>query len=177
MKKFILYLCLCVLLLCNIASAYNITSDSGETYIRWDWSFVDTITSIYVDGYNVTEGVSGNFYYLQDLKPNEKHIISFYNNETLLDSNQATTSMSSFMIYFLTLLVLGITLLTLIVRVPYQQILFSIVGGILGVSLYMELSYHQELFSYVNLLLSIINGIIFCLVMLDLYEWSLSGRL
>lgn len=167
-------LILFLLLLVNLVSASNITYTSGETYIRWDWSFNTStpVNSIYIDGVNITPDFIGTYYYLQDLNPDEVHIISLYHNGSLLESNQAKTSISSLMVYFLTSIVVLITLFTLIAKVPYQQILFGVMGGLLGLSLFVEFSYTYGVFSYINLLLTILNGIILCLVIADLYDWS-----
>lgn len=162
-----------MILLVGIVSAdYNITYTSGETYIRWDWDFNSptTITDIYVDGINVTPDIIGTHYYLQDLNPSEKHLISLYNGSTLVETAQGKTALSSLMVYFSLILLVGITLLTLVAKLPYQQLLFGTIGCIVGIALYLELNYSYSIFSNISLLLTLVNGIILCLVMVDLYE-------
>ena len=67
----------------NVLASPEITNKTGETWIEWDWNFINT--TVYVDGKLKINDSDIGYYLLSDLQSNEVHKI------TLIDNDNSTT--------------------------------------------------------------------------------------
>ena len=126
-------------LLAVAASAWgaNLTSTSGETFIKYTW---DENYNVIIYHNGVWDSNSSlNYLYLSDLKPSERHRLTLYNasNTTqLLGDVTAETALPSNLLYVLA----GLGLVFLLLCIIYTPSYFSILDGVFSVLIFAVFS-------------------------------------
>lgn len=152
------------------ASGINLTSESGETWIKWSWDAGHNAT-VTVDGTTTISGITNGRYISADLNPSEKHTITVTNatDGAVLGELETVTAPSMIMI----LVILGISILFTVLLMAARDDVRGILCGILGVicSLYLAWISHQALIGLgiLGLILGAINGGVIGLVLYEHY--------
>lgn len=123
-----------ILLLIQAAAAFNITSESGETWIKYSWDSYNPII-ITIDGGAVNQSVNNQGYYiLSGVNPSEVHNIMLYNytDGTYISSHQATTAPAMNTVYVLLGISILFTVLLMLMRDDIRGIICGIIGGLTG---------------------------------------------
>lgn len=123
-----------ILLLIQITAAFTITSESGETWIKYSWDSYDPIT-ITIDGGAINESVNNQGYFiLSGINPSEVHNIVLYNSTTgvQIGTHEATTTPAMNTIYVLLGISILFTVLLMLMRDDIRGIICGIIGGLTG---------------------------------------------
>jgi hypothetical protein len=129
---------LCIVLICLIplSSAFNLSARTGETWIIYQWETGHTV-NIYIDGIRQVNSTTSIDWYLTDINSDEKHQIKLYNATNpsqLLGSLTVTTLHSQFIILILICILIIFFIVLLYLQDPIKVIL---VGGLAAaISLY-----------------------------------------
>lgn len=107
-----------------VCASLNLTSEVGETWIRWDWD-ENTTVDVYIDGVETEEALPSSLYLLSDLEPSEEHDIALYNSSggELIDSNTTTTLPSLVLVISLLVVSIVFAVLTLLLSDVYRVML------------------------------------------------------
>ena len=146
----------------------NLTAESGETWISWEWDAGLNVTAT-VDGGTVITGITGGRYISEDLNPSEKHHISLKDAETgaAMDELEAVTAPSIITIIAVLAVSILFTVLLMMARDEIRGTICGLLGAISG--FYLAWIAHQALIGHgiLGLILGTVNiGVI----ALSLYE-------
>lgn len=128
--NFLLILLIGMVLLVVPASA-GLTSEAGETWIKWEWYGVGNSTAeydVYLDDECVCDNTSIKYYYLTDISSHEEHILELYNSTSgeLVASNTAKTLTS---IFFIVVLLIFAFILAMVTVVIQEELRVIVCGG------------------------------------------------
>jgi hypothetical protein len=148
LKLTLLAVALLVLVMVGISSAsLNLTSDVGETWIKWSWDLNSTV-NVYIDGTSEAVNLTSSLYLLSDLNPSEEHDISLYNSTggELLDSDTATTLPSLPLTVAILIIAIVFAAMIFVVGDVYRAILCGAVSAVF--SLYFTTLAYPYYFGY-----------------------------
>ena len=146
----------------------RITAETGENYIEWAWKFDNsTILSspvdIYIDDASnpIVMNYSRSSYLMLTLKPSERHNIAIYDtaSQELLGKASATTTITSYVVYFLLALCFVIMIIAFAMQDMVKFILLSIFNIVLTL-LSASLASGHGIMPYVFFGITVLTGII-----------------
>jgi len=133
--KFLLILMIGVVLLVAPASA-GLTSEAGETWIKWEWPDVGNATAqynLYLDGELISENATLKYYYLTDISSHEEHTFEIRSPTTgeQIASNTAKTLTSLYLIMVLVIFSFVLALLTMFIKEHLRVIICGVLGEVI----------------------------------------------
>ena len=111
----------------NVLAFPEITNKTGETWIEWDWNFINT--TVYVDGKLKINDSDIGYYLLSDLQSNEVHKITLIDNDNSTTLEQETKTKPKMLVgNTVYLIIFAIVFIVIGLKMP----LFCLLGVILA---------------------------------------------
>jgi PKD repeat protein len=172
---------------------YQITSVSGESWIRWDWvippEFIGSDSKIRVlldetEVYDMSLSNASEMsttYTASGLKPNEKHTIRLveysdsdpnYLYQISSDSNETTTKYSGWYYMYFVIISIILTVIGLLVRSSPKSVVFLMSALVIELYLVVSTLSTMTIISWVSILLAVVTGFITIYILYDMYRRS-----
>lgn len=159
------------LLVISTVSAFDITAESGETFIKWTWD-ANYTTDVYLDGALERVNYTLNWYLASGLEPSENHQITILNatsQETL--GNSTLSTLPSIIITGIILLISIIfAVLMIIIKDIYRVVISGAVSFLTALWFTQLAVLHFWGYALIGIIVMVLDCVIVVVCLMDLWK-------